>query len=281
MWEREIQLELPLPFSLEAQMDQVYLEERASGRSPEATLPAERELPALTPGKLWKPKPLEQVVILGMGLTAKDYTQFAYKYSPWDEEGTEVWTLNAGAWTFHHDLAWNMHDLEELDRIEKRQFVKRYQKLRTPLVTVRHIPELPNSLEFPIAQVIEQFDDSYFANGVSYMIVGALLCGVKRIQLWGCDYSYPGKDAYEAGRANVEYWLGVAKHKFRVEIGIPNSSQLMDMCYRGAQGRGAIGYGKVYGYFDRQPLFGLDGDGLKVSGFAPTFEEVEREIEGG
>lgn len=259
------QLSLFPPDFLEAHMD------THSGQHPH---------PAFNPDKLWEPKPLKQVIILGMGLTARDYTQFAYQYCPWDDPETEVWTLNAGGWTFYHDVCWNMHDLEELDRVESRQFVERYKKLKTPLVTVRHLPELPNSLEFPIARVIEEFDDAYFANGVSYMVVAAIMCGVERLQLWGCDYSYPGKDAYEAGRANVEYWLGVAKHKYGVELGIPSTSQLLDMCHRGPQGRGAIGYGRVYGYFDRQPQTQREGDQLKVTGFAPTFAEVEEGIEG-
>lgn len=220
--------------------------------------------------RVWLRKPREKVIIVGMGRTLQDYISHTMANGvPGD---TEIWAVNGAAWTVKCDVAWNMHRLPELDRREGKNFIGKYQQIpHIPLVTIEHIPELPNSYEFPLSEAIASFQETYIANGVSYPIVYAIMGGVKELTLWGCDYNYPDRSSYEAGRANVEFWLGWAQAR-GMKISIPESSSLKDTMHRMPGQQGAIGYGRVYGYFSQQPKIEMqkneDGqDRLRLTGF--------------
>lgn len=127
------------------------------------------------------------------------------------------------------------------------------------------------SLEYPFAEVVEEFQSAYLMNGIAYMIAFALLCKVKKISLYGCDFDFrtPGS-MYEAGRCCVEYWLGRA-HQLDVAVNLPDKSNLLDLMKVGQMG--------LYGFGYQQPMFDVaEVNGKRqviVKGFCPLPDQRE------
>lgn len=210
--------------------------------------------------RVFKPYPLSEVTIVALGKTGYRWAQAQYSKPGVPTPGHEVWVLNGAASVFRHDVVFNMHDLEELAKHEPdKDFIGLYEQHDKPVVTIRALEGTKNLFEYPLAEVTEAFQQTYFANGTSYLIAFALLCGVKKINIFGCDFDYPERNDYEAGRCNFEYWLGFAAAK-GVVVSTHSESTLLDTCYR-LFGKGQIGYGGVYGYFDRQPVYEMTSEG--------------------
>jgi hypothetical protein len=64
---------------------------------------------------------------------------------------------------------------------------------------------LPTSVTFPLKEVVELTQASWFNNGTAYMLATALCCQVKKLFLYGVDFVGP---QYELQRACTAYWLG-------------------------------------------------------------------------
>lgn len=202
-------------------------------------------LSGLGEDRVWKPKPLDSVIILGMGHSLGDWFSDKYMDTHLGERaGEQIWTMNAGAFTLQHHVSFNMHDFEQAT------FLQDWYKPThgRPVVTCRAMPHISCTFEYPLAEVLDFVGDNYFMNTAAYMIVFALMCGVKRIRCFGMDYNYSQASkmtAYEAGRCSIEFWLGYARAK-GVDVASAGSSTLMDVVDRLAHG--------IYGYGDCQPL---------------------------
>ena len=217
-----------------------------------------------------------------MGQSAGSFVQHMSHY-PHDffEPGREVWALNAAAAAVRHDMAFNMHDLEELQKREpERDYIGFYKKYNRPVVTVRALDELPLSLEFPYQEMWEKYKDEYFSCGLSYLVAAAGMVA-KEVFIFGADFNYRNRSAYEAGRANLEYWIGKIS-SLGVQVFLPNDTTLCDQDIR-VTGKGVLGYGRVYGYFGRQPQ--VDSGTMTLMGFDdpekgkdPEMEEGERQV---
>lgn len=250
----------------------------------ESSLQDLRPIPRLGPGtKVLQPFLLEEVAIVGMGPTGIYWLQRAYVDL---NKLPQMWTINSGCRALKSDLNFSMHTKATMEGMEpeevialgkaltadNRMDVQRQQmrldfnaKLHeslgqsgTPQVT---LDGADDSFEYPFAEVVETFQSAYLQNGVAYMMAFALLCGVKKISLYGCDYDFrtPGS-AYEAGRACVEYWIGRC-HERGVGIVLPDKSNLQDM-----QKIGQLG---MYGFGYQQPQFGVRNGKVVVEGFMP------------
>lgn len=199
--------------------------------------------------RVFKPRPIETLFMLGMGHSLGDW--FSDKYMDpqlGDRAGEQIWTMNAAAFTLHHHVSFNMHDFEQA------AFLQDWYKPNhpRPVVTCRAMPNMPFTYEYPLAEVMGFVGDNYFQNTAAYMIVLALMCGVKRIRCFGMDYNYSAASkmtAYEAGRCNIEWWLGYARAR-GVDIASAGSSTLLDTVDRLEHG--------IYGYGNCQPNVAVD-----------------------
>lgn len=210
-------------------------------------------------GRVFDPPRLERVTILGMGASSALWFAECYANPQARPPTHQVWTLNSGCLVWNHDLVFNMHDLYELREHEpEKDFLGLYAGHDRPLISVRSYEEVSNSWEYPYARVFEEFQEDYFAGGPPYMVALALLCGAKQIDFYGLDFNYPNRSDYEAGRACLEYWMGLAKG-MGVVFQIPTISTLGDTRFRYGDGKGQMGYGAVYGFFDNQPRIKLNG----------------------
>jgi hypothetical protein len=124
----------------------------------------------------------------------------------------EVWTINCGGRFFPHDMLFDMHTNEWLERHRLLREKKRrleYMGRTKPVVMPYADPDIPCSVAYPLQEVIELTGDDYFACGPSYMLALALVSGCQNLKLYGLDFSAPhGIGHSERGRACCEYWAG-------------------------------------------------------------------------
>ena len=227
--------------------------------------------------KVAKPSPLTAVSILGMGNSLADYVMDAYNNPAFRGKGTEVWAVNSAGHIFQCDKVFNMHDFEKMEMEAKHlNNLKAYERTNIPIITVRALDKYATTLEFPLAQVVKTFNDCYFRNTISYMIAFAILCEVKQINFFGCDFNYVKKEGQtekevikqnvEASRQNVEYWMGMAKAR-GIALGIAPSSTLLDMSQRDTGEKSFYGYSK-------RPQLKHTGNKIEIAGFNEEFEEM-------
>jgi hypothetical protein len=82
--------------------------------------------------------------------------------------------------------------------------------------------------------VINSCGIAYFNNTAAYAVAYAVHIGVKKISMYGCDYTYPNAHDAEKGRACTEFHLGIAKAR-GIRIGLTDKTSLMDAMSRRAR----------------------------------------------
>jgi len=165
------------------------------------------------------------VCLLALGESRRDYiNQFVLKQngSGWDE----IWAVNSIGLVYSHDKMFVMDDLRYLSGdkgVEWGGLLKDHQK---PIITSKVYPEFPTSVRYPIEEVIKKINDEYFTNTIAYAIGYAMTIGVKEIDLYGCDFTYPNRHEAESGSMNVAYLLGRAE-SFGMTFRISSQSTLL------------------------------------------------------
>lgn len=232
-----------------------------------------KDYPRLGTGKVLKPYPLDEVAMLGNGGTLLPWVQGRYMTLT-AKFGPETWAMNSVCFALRVDKtfacyteAWmngnipdghypaNARTPEEAADIEnvKRRgafssLVNEYKKTGADVVT---LDGNNDTLEFPLAEVIEETGQIYFVNSHSYMLAFAITCmalapGKKAIYLHGCDYDYGRmRDVYEAGKPCAEFWLGYAMAR-GIKVHAHPVSSLMSFRQIADWGR--------YGYGHQQPV---------------------------
>ena len=124
----------------------------------------------------------------------------------------EVWTVNRGIRSYRHDLAFVMDDLE-LESHDDPDYGLALEQHDKPIITSTRYGQYPSGIAYPLGYVLRTVNirRSYMHNSIPYVLAYALAIGVRKIVLWGCDYTYPGMPAREDDRANCEYWVGVCE----------------------------------------------------------------------
>lgn len=232
--------------------------------------------------RVYEPRPVERVVVLGMGLSIINWFNDLYN-DPLLRKKCEVWTVNWGAVSYEHDLSFNCHSFNDPAYKANAKLV--YQDYKKPLITLFAQEDMPNTYSFPLGQVLEELNCTYLMNGVAFITAYLALCQkkfgtLKLVRYYGCDYNYRVegiRNQYEDGRACVEWWMGIL-HSMGVNVGCAETSQLIDTCHRIQHG--------MYGYGTEQPDIGVEelpGDRERVwlKGFTPRvdMERMEASIE--
>lgn len=187
----------------------------------------------------------QSVAIVALGPSSKDFiTARAHKNSALLVD--EVWAVNSGAEVFACDKVWLMDDLRKMQQ-RYPGWAQRLRSLDKPIVTCRHYPEWPTSVEYPLMPVLKCIQDDFLTNTVAYAIAYAILTKVEDLYLFGCDFMYPGSKIVEPGAESCAYLLGIAKER-GVHWRLPSGSTLMDsnLCRMDENGR------------LRRPLYGYD-----------------------
>lgn len=148
----------------------------------------------------------------------------------------EVWAINALGDVFACDRVFHMDDV----RIQQLRaaaapagnIARMLEWMRAhpgPIITSRDHPDYPGLVEFPLQDVVNALGYPYFNSTAAYAVAYAVYIGVRKISIFGMDFTYPNAHQAEKGRACVEFWLGMAAER-GIEIAIPHVSSLMDAC---------------------------------------------------
>jgi SAM-dependent methyltransferase len=200
----------------------------AASRAPKAT---DREKPKAKPADLPTP---DHVVILGLGPSLEAYVDLVKRLGNRRRLADEVWGINAVGDIVQCDRIFHMDDVrvQELRAEAKPQSniaaMLEWMKIHPgPIYTSRPNPAYPGLVEFPLEDVINSCTTSYFNSTAAYAVAFAIHVGVKKISLFGFDFTYQNSHHAEKGRACVEFWLGVAWAR-GIDITLPPQTSLMD-----------------------------------------------------
>lgn len=199
-------------------------------------------VPAVSSLKVAKPAQVpEHVAIVALGPSANSFFELMKSLGGASAYCDEVWGINAIGDVLRCDRIFHMDDL----RIQEARARERpdsniaamVQWLKTypgPVYTSVVRDGYPGLVAFPLQDVLNgRYDTNggapYFNSTVAYAVAYAVHIGVKRLSLFGIDYTMANRHQAEKGRACVEFWLGIAAAR-GIGITIPDSSSLMDAC---------------------------------------------------
>ena len=177
------------------------------------------------------------IAILGLGPSCRQYLELTKRMGGRRAFCDETWSINALGDVFDSDLVFHMDDVRvqairatakpDSNIARMLAWLKTYQG---PVITSRAHPDFPALVEFPLADVVQEFPLAYFNSTAAYAIAYALHVGVTKLTLFGMDFTYPDVHDAEKGRACVEFWLGIAAAR-GVELAMPKTTSLMDAMY--------------------------------------------------
>lgn len=179
--------------------------------------------------------PPESVAIVAMGASKGTYTALlsnngGNRHRLWDE----VWAINAMGGVIQHDKLIHMDDIriqEIRAEAAPESFVAAMLEwMKTtdkPIITCKRYEEYPMTQEYPLKEVLDEIGTPYLNTTVAYAVALAITKGVKRIGLYGADFSYPNLHKREKGRACVEFLLGIAASR-GIHVELAQDTTLMD-----------------------------------------------------
>ena len=197
-----------------------------------------------------KPVP-DHVAIIGLGPSCMAFFELVKGLGGASAYCDEVWGINAMGDVLRCDRIFHMDDiLVQEARAKERpgsNIAAMVNWLKThpgPVYTSIVRPGYPGLVAFPLEEVLNADHDHnggapYFNSTAAYAVAYAVHIGVKRISLFGIDYTLPNAHKAEQGRACVEFWLGIAAAR-GIAITIPEQSSLLDACAPEAE--------RLYGY---------------------------------
>lgn len=186
------------------------------------------------------------VVILGLGPSLRDYVDLAKRLGGRYRFADEVWGINAVGGVLQCDRLWHMDDvrLQEIRAAANPDgniaaMLEWMHRHPGPIYTSRVHQDYPGLVAFPLEDVINDCGYAYFNSTAAYAIAYAIHIGVKKMSLFGYDFTYPNAHHAEKGRACVEFWLGIAAAR-GISLAVAETSTLMDARERPDE--------KLYGY---------------------------------
>jgi SAM-dependent methyltransferase len=188
----------------------------------------------------------EHVTILALGPSLEKYVDIVKRLGGKHAYCDEVWGINAVGGVVMCDRVFHMDDVriqEIRARARPKSNIARmleWIKVHPgPIITSRAHPDYPGLVEFPLRDVLHTFQHAYFNSTPSYAVAYAIWLGVKKISLYGLDFTYANSHDAEKGRACVEFWLGIAAAR-GINFAIPKDSTLLDAINTQAE--------RLYGY---------------------------------
>lgn len=183
----------------------------------------------------------EHVSIVGLGPSCATFFELTRRLGGVSAWCDEVWGINAIGDVLKCDRIFHMDDVrvQEIRAAAKPDgniaaMLKWLKTAPGPVYTSIVRDGYPGLVAFPLEDVLNRKHDSnggapYFNSTAAYAIAYAVHIGVKRISLFGLDYTLPNRHDAEKGRACCEFWLGIAAAR-GIEITVPDSSSMMDAC---------------------------------------------------
>jgi len=202
----------------------------------------------------------KSIAIVGLGKSWHDYNLAKSHGTHFDE----VWAINAVGSVIFHDRTFMMDPVSRfLDTDDAGGQTSGMTEVLLnddkPIYTCELDDRCTNLVEFPINEILEEFNCCYINNTVAYAVAFALWNKVGTMKMFGVDFSYKGNLHFaESGRACVEFWLSKCIEK-GIQIEVAATSGLLDTNVPAEQ--------KLYGYHRlSDPLVVIQNNNvLKVS----------------
>jgi SAM-dependent methyltransferase len=231
----------------------------------------ERSIPSVAP---------EHVAILALGPSVGSYLEFTKRLGGRDKFCDEVWGINAIGNVFECDRVFHMDDvrIQEIRAQASPQgniaaMLPWLRRHPGPVYTSRPHPDYPGLVAYPLEEVVRDTGYAYMNSTAAHAVAFAVYLRVKKITLFGMDFTYEHSHHAEKGRACVEFWLGIAAAR-GIQISIPQKSSLMDGCEPPRE--------RLYGYDTVDVKIARDSDGRHAVSFTerdgplPSAEEIEK-----
>ena len=191
----------------------------------------------------------DHVAILGLGPSIHSYTDRVMRMGGRRAFCDEVWAINALGNVHDCDRIFHM-DQVEIQEIRAAaapesniaEMVKWLKTHPGPIYTSLAKEGYPGLVELPIEDMINTLGYAYFNGTAAYAVAYAIYIGVKKISLFGIDFTLPNAHHAEQGRACVEFWLGIAASR-GIELGFSDRTSLMDSIHEPPDGEL-----RLYGY---------------------------------
>ena len=84
-------------------------------------------------------------------------------------------------------------------------------------------PEVPNSIELPLVDLIRKYSPYFFTSSLAFMMAMAIEAGFKRVALFGVDMAAASE--YKDQRLGCQYFAIIAR-AHGIEVGVPPESDL-------------------------------------------------------
>jgi SAM-dependent methyltransferase len=222
----------------------------------------------------------DRVAILGLGPSLTIYLELAKRLGGRKAMFDETWAINALGDVIACDRIFHMDDVRiqqgRADAEPEGGIAVMLRWLRGhpgPIYTSRPHDDYPGMVAYPLEDVLNTGGFPYFNSTAAYAIAYAIHIGVKKICLFGMDFTYANVHQAEKGRACVEFWLGIAAAR-GIDIMIAQNSTLMDAREPPAM--------KLYGY-DTLDVSIEQGEGRRMAvsmverppESVPTTDEIE------
>lgn len=225
----------------------------------------------------------EHVAIVGLGPSCVQFFELVRRLGGASAYCDEVWGINALGDVLRCDRIFHMDDVLIQERRAAARpdsniaaMVRWLKKHPGPIYTSVVREGYPGLVAYPLEEVLNRKHDSnggapYFNSTGAYAIAYAVHIGVKRLSLFGLDYTLPNAHHAEKGRACCEFWLGIAAAR-GIEIHVPDGSTMLDACETPES--------RLYGYDAVEVTMHDREDGGVQVRFAPraelpTAEEIE------
>jgi len=149
-------------------------------------------------------KDLSNIYILGRGVSL-------IRCPVEKPENSEYWGCNNVYRAREVDRLFVMHDLYATQFRRDKDLIETVNKKDFPVYTLGKYDVLKNNVQYPMEEVLKEFEQSYFLNNTCYMIALAILQNPKNMTFYGVDLTFGNKSEYfRDAKACVEFWLGVA-----------------------------------------------------------------------
>ena len=169
-----------------------------------------------------------KIAIVGLGGSYADYISARIASQEFDE----VWGINCIGAILHVDRTFMMDPVSRFIDTENagsqtgvaREFLA---KNAAPIYSCIEHKDYPSIELYPLEKVVKDTGICYFNNTVAYAIAYAIWKKVKKICLYGIDFTYKNVNMAESGRACVEFWCATAIAK-GIKIEVAHRSGLLD-----------------------------------------------------
>lgn len=155
--------------------------------------------------------------------------------APFDDQTWEIWAMNQLYRYIPRATRWfEMHQHEGpysyvADMVPGTDYISWMRGCPIPLYMVSRHPEFPNSITYPLDQMIAEFGTDLFHSTVDYMMALAIHEGFEEIGIWGIDMAHDTE--YEHQRPSGSFWCGMARGK-GIKVTIPPESALLHKAHR-------------------------------------------------